>query len=111
MAHVGEETALQPVQLHELAVAFLQFALVLVQFITEGEFAETKLVVKVTSKDDKDARNGNEIKIIKQDVPVHCSAVKEAGCKIKDQNLKKDDDAVQKRPAKHNGSADQDDVQ
>ena len=64
MADVGEEPALEAVQFDELAVGFLELLAVFVQFVTEGEFAETRFGVEITAGDNDDARQGQKIEIV-----------------------------------------------
>src|SRR4051794_14651129 len=66
MTDIRKKPALGFVQLLELLVAGLQHLLVLTQFVTQGKFTKTNLVVKPTARDNEHASHQQEIKVIKE---------------------------------------------
>src|SRR5438034_4382243 len=99
MADVGEKAALYLIQLLELLIALLELLAVGVELKTQGEFAETYLVIKPTAGDNEDPGNKEEIKVVKENAAVGDGARgQDTGGQISGQGKDKNEDAVQQRP-------------
>src|SRR2546421_10084932 len=100
MADVGEKAALYLIQLLELLIALLELLAVGVELKTQGEFAETYLVIKPTTRNDENARDKKKIKVVKEDALVlHRARREDTSRQIGAQRKHKDDDAVEQGPA------------